>query len=87
MNDDKQLTIRFNNGQKLELSFPTQVKSSPGALLEGMKKNLEADKLAFEVEGRLIVVPWASVQQLEFSPVPPSASLPFGVIKNAKVVQ
>jgi len=87
MNDDKQLTIRFNNGQKLELSFPTQVKNSPGAVLEGMKKNLEADKLAFEAEGRLIVIPWASVQQLEVSPVPPVASLPFGVIKNAKVVQ
>jgi hypothetical protein len=86
MNEDKQLVIHFNNGQKLELSFPTQIKNSPGAVLEGMKKNLEADKLAIEAEGRLMVIPWASVQQLEFSPVPPSASLPFGVIKNAKVV-
>jgi hypothetical protein len=86
MNDDKQLTIHFNNGKKLELSFPTQIKNSPGAVLEGMKKNMEADKLAFEAEGRLIVIPWSSVQQLEFSPVPPSSSLPFGVIKNAKVV-
>jgi hypothetical protein len=87
MNDDKQLTIHFNNGQKLELSFPTQIKNSPGAVLEGMKKNMEADKLAIEAEGRLIVIPWASVQQLEFSPVPPPASLPFGVIKNAKVIE
>jgi hypothetical protein len=87
MNDDKQLTIHFNNGKKLELSFPTQIKNSPGAVLEGMKKIMEADKLALEAEGRLIVIPWASVQQLEVSPVLPSASLPFGVIKNAKVVQ
>jgi len=86
MNDDKQLTIHFNNGQKLQLSFPPQIKNSPGAVLEGMKKNLEADKLAFEADGRLIVIPWASVQQLELSPVPPSASLPFGVIKNVRVV-
>lgn len=86
MNDDKQLTIRFNNGQKLELSFPTQIKNSPGAVLEGMKKIMEADKIAFEAEGRLIVIPWASVQQLEFSPVPPAASLPFGVVRNVKVV-
>jgi hypothetical protein len=87
MNDDKQLTIHFNNGKKLELGFPTQIKNSPGAVLEGMKKIMEADKLAFEAEGRLFVIPWASVQQLEFSPVPPASSLPFGVIKNAKVVQ
>ena len=84
MNDDKRLTIHFNNGQKLELSFPTQIRNSAGALLEGMKRILEADKFAIEVEGRLIVIPWAGVQQLEVSPVPPSASLPFGVIKNAR---
>lgn len=87
MNDDKQLTIHFNNGQKLELSFPTQIKNSSAAALEGMKKIMAADKLVIEADGRLLVIPWASVQQLEFSPVPPSTSLPFGVIKNAKVVQ
>ncbi len=86
MNEDKQLTIHFNNGQKLKLSFPTQIKNSPGALLEGMKRNMESDKLALEADGRLIVIPWASVQQLEVSPAPPSTSLPFGVIKQARVV-
>ena len=87
MNDDKQLTIHFNNGTKLELSFPAQIKNSTAAVLEGMKKIMETDKLALEAAGRLIVIPWASVKQLEFSPVPPATALPFGVIKNAKVVQ
>jgi hypothetical protein len=85
MNDDRQVVVHFNNGTKLELSFTTQIRNSPGAVLEAMKKIMEADKLAIEAEGRLIVIPWTSVKQLEVSPVPPS--LPFGVIKNAKVVQ
>jgi hypothetical protein len=87
MNDDRQVIVHYNNGQKLELTFPTQIKNSSAAVLEGMKKMMESDKLVIEAEGRLIVIPWASVQQLEVSPVPPSSSLPFGVIKNAKVVQ
>jgi hypothetical protein len=85
MNDDRQVVVHYNNGTKLELSFPTQIRNSPTAVLEALKKMMEADKLAIEAEGRLIVIPWSSVKQLEVSPVPPS--LPFGVIKNAKVVQ
>ena len=53
--------------------------------MEGVKKMMEADKLVIEAEGRLIVIPWASVQHLEVSPVPPA--LPFGAIKNARMVQ
>ncbi len=85
MNDDRRLVVHYNNGTKLELSFPTQIRNSAAAVMEGMKKMMESDKLAIEAEGRLIVIPWASVKQLEVTPVPPS--LPFGVIKNAKVVQ
>jgi hypothetical protein len=85
MNDDRQVVIHYNNGTKLELSFPIQIRNSTGALLEAMKRIMESDKLAIEAEGRLIVIPWASVKQLEVSPVPPA--LPFGVIKNAKILQ
>jgi hypothetical protein len=85
MNDDRQMVVQFNNGAKLELRFPTQIRNSSGAVLEAMKKIMETDKLLIEAEGRLIVIPWASVKQLEVSPVP--ATLPFGVIKGAKVVQ
>jgi len=84
MNDDRNLIIRFNNGAKLELSFGTQIRNSSAAVLEGIKKIMESDKLVIEAEGRLIVIPWSSVRQLEVSPVP--AALPFGAIKNARVV-
>jgi hypothetical protein len=84
MNEDKQLIIHFTNGKKLEFTFPTQIRNSTAAVLEGLKKTMETDKLAIEADGRLIVVPWASVQQVEVTPVPPA--LPFGTIKQAKLV-
>lgn len=83
MNEDRKMTIHFNNGTKLEATFPVQIKNSPAAVLEGFKRAVESDKLAIEAEGRLIVVPWASVQHLELTPLP--AALPFGVIKGARV--
>lgn len=85
MNEDRQVTIHYNNGKTLKLSFPEQIRNSTTAVLEGMKKIMEGDKIAIEAEGRLIVIPWSSVQQIEVTPSP--ASLPFGAIKNAKVVQ
>lgn len=84
MNEDRQMVIHFNNGSKLELTLPVQIKNSTAAVIEAMKKILESDKLVIEAEGRLIIIPWASVKQLEVSPVPPA--LPFGAIKGAKIV-
>lgn len=83
MNEDKKLVIHYNNGTRIELSFPVQIRNSQAAVLEAMKRIMESDRLAIEAEGRLLVIPWASVARLEVSPAPPS--LPFGVIKNAKV--
>jgi len=85
MNEDRQVTIHHNNGKTLKLSFPAQIRNSTAAVLEGMKRIMEGDKIAIEAEGRLIVIPWSSVQQIEVTPIP--SSLPFGAIKNAKVVQ
>ena len=84
MNEDRKMTVHFNNGSKLELTFPTQIRNSNAAVLEGIKKMMDSDQVIIEAEGRLIVIPWASIKQLEVTPVPPA--LPFGVIKNAKVV-
>ena len=85
MNEDRKLTIHFNNGTKMEVSFPTQIKNSTAAVLEGMKRVMESDKLVIEAEGRLIVIPWSSVNHLELTPVPPA--VPFGAIKGARISQ
>ena len=85
MNDEKNLTIHFNNGTRLEVAFPTQIKNSPGALIEAAKRLLEADKLVIQTEAQLLIIPWASVKYVEAGAVP-AAALPFGVIKGARIV-
>lgn len=84
MNEDRHVVIHFNNGSKLELSMPVQIKNSTAAVIEAMKKIMESDKLVIEAENHLIMVPWASVKQLEVTPPPPA--LPFGAIKGAKII-
>ena len=79
------MTLHFNNGTKMEVSFPTQIKNSPGALVEAGKRILEGDKLVIQTEQQIIIVPWSSIKFLEAASVP-AAALPFGAIKNAKIV-
>ena len=66
MNDDKHLTIHFNNGTKMEVAFPIQIKNSTAAVLESIKKALESDKLVIEAEGKLVIIPWYSITRLIF---------------------
>jgi hypothetical protein len=83
MNNEKSLTIHFTCGTKLEFSFPTQVNST-AAVIEAMKKNIECDKFVIEADGRMLVIPWTSIKQLEVTPVP--GALPFFAIKGAKLL-
>jgi hypothetical protein len=85
MNDDKHLTIHFNNGTKMEVAFPTQIKNSTAAVLESIKKALESDKLVIEAEGKLVIIPWGSIKHVELTPMPPA--VPFGSIKGARISQ
>ena len=84
MNEDRKLTIHFNNGTQMNVTFPVQIKNSTAAVLESMKRMGESDKLAIEAEGRLIVIPWSSMQYLEVTPVPPA--VPYGAIKAARII-
>ena len=84
-NDDKHLTIHFNNGTAMQVSFPTQIKNSMAALMEAMKRLLESEKLVIQTEEQLIVVPWTSVKYVEASGVS-GAALPLGAIKGARVL-
>ena len=86
MNDEKHLTIHFNNATKMEVAFPTQIKNSMGALVEVSKRILEADKLVIQAEQQVIIVPWSSVKYLEVSALP-AAALPIGAIKGARIVE
>jgi hypothetical protein len=85
MNDDRQLKIHFNNGDKLIVTFPPKLKGSTAAVMEAMKKVMETDKLVIEAEGKLVIIPWSSMKQLELTPTP--AALPFGAIQGARISQ
>ena len=85
MNEDRHMPLHFSTGTKMEVSVPTQIKHSPAAVLEGVKRTMESDKLTLEADGRLTVVPWARVHQGETSPVP--AALPFSVIEGARILK
>ncbi len=86
MNDEKQMTIHFNNGTNMQVTFPTQIKSSTGALVEGAKRILESDKLTLQTDLQTIIIPWSSVKYVEVSAVL-GAALPFGAIKGARITQ
>jgi hypothetical protein len=86
MNDDKRMTIHFNNGTKMDVTFPTQIKNSTGALMEAVKRILEADKLTIQTDQQVVIIPWSSVKYLEAS-AQIGAALPFGAIKGAKIIQ
>jgi len=79
------MIIHFNNGTKMDVTFPQQIKNSTAAVLESMKKALDSDKLVIEAEGKLVIIPWASIRQLEVTPMPPA--VPFGSIKGARISQ
>jgi hypothetical protein len=84
MNEDRSLTIYFNNGTEMQVAFPAQVKNSLGALVETLKRVLEADKLVIQTKDRLLVIPWSAVSYVAADGVPPNA-LPLGSIKGAQV--
>ena len=84
MDEEKRLVVHFNNGTNLEVAFPVQIRDSTAGVLEAFKRIMEADKIAIQTEDKLIMIPWASVQHIEFSP--PPATTPFGTIQKARVL-
>jgi hypothetical protein len=82
--NDKDLIIHFNNGTTLKVSFPEQIKNSTAGIMEAAKRILEADKLVIHTAERILIVPWSSVKYVEATSVP-SAALPFGTIKDARI--
>jgi hypothetical protein len=56
------------------------------ALVETLKRMLDSEKLIIQTEQQIVIVPWASVQYVEASPIL-AAALPIGAIKGARINQ
>ena len=51
---------------------------------EDLVKALSRNSMAFEMEGKLILIPYTNIKYIEFDPAPPV--LPMGMIHNAKKI-
>jgi hypothetical protein len=75
-------TFHFTDGTKLTLRWPRQAGSEPSEIAATVRKALESDRVIAEVEGRLLIIPVASVKYIEVSPAP--EKLPKGVLLGAR---
>ncbi len=78
------VTMFFNDGSKLKLSFPKQGGRDAATLAANVRKAIDADRLAFEVEGSLYIVQTRNLKYVQVSPAP--EALPAGIIVGAQVV-
>ena len=74
-------TIFFTDSTEMTLSWPRQAGDDAATIAMNVKKGLEQDKLAVEVDGQLLVIPMNNIKYVQISPAP--SDLPQGVLKNA----
>ena len=79
---DRHMTVHFNDGSQMRLTFPKQVKHDDSVPVR-LDRALEKDALLIEADGSLLVVPVASIKYLQVSPAP--KVLPDYAIKDASV--
>lgn len=78
------VTLFFNDGTNLKLSFPKQGGKDAATLAANVKKAIDADRLVFEVEGSLYIVQVRNLKYVQVSPAP--EALPAGIIVGAQIV-
>ena len=88
MGNDVNAVIHFIDGSKLKLGWPPQA----GGEGEGewkvgrnVRKAFDADKIAVEVSGELLLIPMENVKYIHINPAPPK--LPESVLKNGYIVK
>lgn len=82
--NERQITFFFTDGSKLGFAFPKQGGADPATLMATVRKAMDSDKLSFEIDGDLLVIPMRNVQYVQVTPAP--ESLPPGVLKGARVI-
>jgi hypothetical protein len=82
MADERGMTIHFNDGSKMRVSFPKQVKSEETVSVR-LEKILERNTLLVEADGALLLFPFSNIKYLQVYPSPPK--LPDYVIKDASL--
>ena len=78
------LTVHFNDGSKLSLSFPEQTQNKTAAMLK-LENVLKERYAMFEAEGTLLVIPFENVKYLQLYPAPENV-VGHTYIKGASVI-
>jgi len=76
------LIIRYTDGNSQKLVFPSQTDHLK--MIQRIEKLLTTPNLAFEVEGRLLIISTRHIRNVEIFPSPPK--LPDTVIRNVHLV-
>jgi len=84
METDRHMTLHFNDGSQMRLTFPKQVNHDESIPVR-LDQALEKDALLIEADGSLLVVPVGSIKYLQVSPAP--KVLPHYAIKDASVTE
>ena len=71
--DTRGLTVHFNDGSKMSLSFPEQTDNQAAALLK-LDNVLKQRYAMFEADGTLLLIPFENVKYLQFYPAPESVA-------------
>ena len=69
MENQRRMTIIFNDGTDLKFCFPKQT-GDLSNLSSRIKKAMAERQLIMEVEGSLYTIPMTSIKYLHFSPCP-----------------
>ena len=83
MTEPVSLTVFFLDGTKASFVYPRQSGSDQAAIVNTVKKAIEAERLVLEVDGDLVVIPIRSVKYVQVSPAP--AHLPSGILRRARL--
>lgn len=81
-NEQRGITVYFNDGTSMKIDFPKQVANDIAAGMR-LKEIFAAKQLLAEVDGALIVIPFDSIKYVVAHPAPPT--LPEYTIKGASI--
>jgi hypothetical protein len=83
MSRSAKATFHFTDGSSLSLKYPREGGKNSVGVAEQVRRAIEAERLAVEVKGTLLVIPLQNVRYVEISPAPDS--LPAGVVRGAEL--
>ncbi len=75
--------IHLIHGETIKFETTVSEANLMGAS-EDIVKALSRNSMAFEMDGKLILIPYTNIKYIEFDPAPPV--LPMGMIRNAKKI-